>query len=380
MQLRFFGPSFFLKIFLPKAMCKRKIFLLSWLFCQFLLGADSEFYRSNQVGLELERISPIRCDEFEYVLEVKKESGRTIKILLHQGREWKRWEIVFDSHGQKTDEYEYENKLLIRHEVYDKRGHLVCEEFYEGGVLKQKRYYFYGPRGLDFCEIQNAQGEVLYHDEYYLAPSGKLRGIRRVYADGSESLLHYTYAFGRLLREWEYQEGRISETLYNEKGQMMRREEWNKDVLELTKEYRYDASGKLYWEIEKDLKNQFTTNRFYDKDGKMVKEKVTGLQAEEAEISYEYDGKRCIAKRKKTALGIEEWRYTYKSDGSLATELYYRRGFLQMRIIYESNNSRQEEYFRDEVIFLRVYIKNEKKLKEEFVLDGVVVRSKEYAE
>lgn len=359
---------------------KRNRFFFFLFFCLvFRLYAQEIYYRSDWVGLELEKIERYRIDEFEYVLEVRALQGKTVKLLYRNGKEWKRWEILFNLRREKTDEFEYEKNVLVHHLAFDKKMRILVEDFYLDGVIDQKRIYSYGPRGIDFAETQDREGNLLYTDEYIIAPSGRLRGIRRIFPDGGVILIHYTYGEGMLVGEWEYRDGRIKDTKYDEYGRIIRREDWNKDELEFVKEYRYDDNnGKILSETEKDLKRKTVVERFYDEDGNIIRETNSGAVEEPFELTHTFDGGRKVATRKKSALGVEEWRYTYRGDGSLAVEEYYRRGLLEMRTTYGDGNSRIEEIFREEELFLRVYYVKEKKIKEEYLEDGRVVRTREY--
>jgi YD repeat-containing protein len=343
------------------------------------LFADTVYYRSDWVGVSLEPIDRYRVHDFEYVLSVKRDGKKETRILLHSDKDWKRWETLYDEHGAKTEEFDYEDKVLVSHVVFDNKGRLKIEYLYEKGALARKKTYAYSARGLDFVDTVNARDERLYTDEYELSPAGRLRSMRRVFPDNTVAVIHFTYAEGILVGEWEYHEGRIVETVNNENGQPLHREEWNKDELLSVKDYTYDKqSGKLVKETEKNLSTKTKTDRTFDADGNVVSETTTGASGEAAEITYTYEGDRKKTMRKKSGIGVEEWKYYYNADGSLAHEDYYRRGLLEMRTTYTDADSRYEEIFRDEAVIIRVFYHKQKKVKEEFIQDGKVVRTKEY--
>ncbi|HEQ71144.1 MAG TPA: hypothetical protein ENN69_01520, partial [Spirochaetia bacterium] len=188
------------------------------------LTAEIRYYRSDQVGLELEPIARIRRDEFEYVLEVEKEERRAVKRLYRDDKEWKRWETLFDGQGLKTDIYEYRDGKLLLHTMYDAKGRVKTEEAYADGKLTERRLFAYSPRGLDYVDTLDSNGERLYTDEYFLAPTGRLRTIRRIYPDESMAVIHFTYGGGLLVYQWEYRDGRITDIRYNEDGTVAKRE------------------------------------------------------------------------------------------------------------------------------------------------------------
>ncbi|MBN2351827.1 MAG: hypothetical protein JXD23_04585 [Spirochaetales bacterium] len=341
--------------------------------------ADTEYYRSDWVGVSLQPIDRYRMDEFEYVLVVKRDGTKETRTLLHSKKEWKRWEILFDEHGRKTEEFDYEDKKLVAHSLFDNKGRMKFEYIHEKGVLTQKKTYSYSARGIDFVDTVDAKDERLYTDEYELSPAGRLRSMRRIFPDNSVVVIHFTYGEGMLVGEWEYRDGRIVETTNNENGQPLHREEWNKDELLDVQDYTYDTqSGKLVKETVKNPSAKTKTDRTYDEDGNIVAETTTGASGEEVVVTYTYEGDRKKTMRKKSEIGVEEWRYFYKGDGGLEHEDYYRRGLLEMRTTYTNADSWHEEIFRDEEVVIRVYYQKQKKVKEEFIQDGRMIRTKEY--
>ncbi len=343
------------------------------------LFGDTVYYRSDWVGVTLEPIDRYRRDEFEYVLSVERTREKETKILFHTKNEWKRWETLYNERGEKTEEIDYEDKTIVARFTFDNKGRIRVELVYEKGALVQKRTYSYSARGIDFVDTVDAKDARLYTDEYELSPAGRLRSMRRVYPDNSVAIIHYTWGDGILVGEWEYRDGRIFDTRFNENGQALYREEWDKDQLVNVREYAYNKqSGKLEKETERNPSAKTKTERTYDPDGNVLAEATTGASGESVELSYTYEGGRKKTMRKKSEIGVEEWRYSYKEDGGLALEEYYRRGLLEMRTVYTGADAWYEEILREEAVIIRVYYEKQKKVKEEFIQDGQVVRTKEY--
>jgi hypothetical protein len=343
------------------------------------LFAETVYYRSDWVGVALEPIDRYRRNEFEYVLTVVREKTKETRILTRSRKEWKRWEALFDERGEKTGETEYEDGVITARSVFDKNGRLKTEELYTTGELTQKKIYSYSARGIDFVDTLDAKGERLYTDEYELDPSGRLRSMRRVYPDNTVAIIHYTYGDGILVGEWEYREGRITDTKYNEYGQAQYQEEWDKDELVSVKEYSYNKdTGKLEKETEKDASAKTKTDRFYDADGNVTREVTVDASGEPVEVTYVYQDEKKVSMRRKSVIGVEEWKYFYDAEGALAREEYYRRGLLEMRTVYTDADSWYEEILREETVIIRVYYYKQRKIREEFLQDGKVIRTKEY--
>ena len=49
-------------------------------------------FRSNSLGMPVEEISSYRRDEFDFILERKESTGRSITTLYFQGKETALWE------------------------------------------------------------------------------------------------------------------------------------------------------------------------------------------------------------------------------------------------------------------------------------------------
>ena len=61
-------------------------------FIQFSF-AEEAYFRSNEIGMELETISEYRLEEYQYYVTVEEEEEVTVKVLFHEGKEIKRWRI-----------------------------------------------------------------------------------------------------------------------------------------------------------------------------------------------------------------------------------------------------------------------------------------------
>lgn len=343
------------------------------------LAAEPVYYRSNWVGIAMEPINRVRLDEFEYVLAVDRSGDTTIKTLYRKQKAWKRWEIVADSRGRRVEEREYENNALTSRSTFDHKGRVKIEYRYIKAALDQRLVYAYSARGVDFVVTYDAHDTLLYTDEYQLAPSGRLRSMRRVFPDDSVAVIHFTYGESIMVGEWEYRNGRVLDTQYNGNGQAQHREEWDGDTLLSVKDYEYDPqTGALTRETEKHLDDGTQHVSYYDGKGNLTRETEGKNNEPPVELSYGYQDGRRISTRKKSSIGVEEWKFNYNAEGKLTSEEYYRRGFLQMRTVYTDPDSWYEEIFHDDEVIIRVYFVKEKKIREEFLQDGQVVRTREY--
>ncbi len=77
--------------------------------------------------------------------------------------------------------------------------------------------------------------------------------------------------------------------------------------------------------------------------------------------------------------GTEEVRSTWAADGTLEREEYLARGALVKIVSTTTADERVEELFDDGELFLRVHYRGDTRVREEVVLDGVVVRERTFA-
>ncbi|MBN1523511.1 MAG: hypothetical protein JW904_03405 [Spirochaetales bacterium] len=358
-----------------------KCFFISLIFliCSVALYSQSVYYRSDSVGLELEIINKYRLDEFEYVLEVEKTPQLLEKTLFRNQKEYRRWETYYNENGVKTVLKEFENNNIVFNTEFDRKGNRKYEELYSQGILQEKKIYSYSSRGIDYVDTLDSRDKKLYTDEYEISPAGRLRAIRRLFPSGRVDIRHYTYSAGRLVEEWEYSEGRIFILVYNEDGKLVRRETWEKDTLQIVANIEYDPNTrKIIREIEKDLENDISIERRYDKNGLMEKEIIDKGDGFPSDTTYEYRDGKVVSLRRKSSIGVEEWKYYHDASGRLTSEDYYRRGFLEMHTVYKEDDSWYEEILRNEEVFVRVFYENNKKVREEFIQEGNVIRTRDY--
>ncbi|MEW5817835.1 MAG: hypothetical protein AB1798_20885, partial [Spirochaetota bacterium] len=90
-----------------------------------------DYFRSDEIGLPLEKISQYRLNDFPYVLVLERGADdREIRRLLHKGDEYKRWETVYAG-GEKIKELYFERETLTSETVYGRNGSVVEEKQYK---------------------------------------------------------------------------------------------------------------------------------------------------------------------------------------------------------------------------------------------------------
>jgi YD repeat-containing protein len=353
---------------------KRSLFILLTLFIVTAAYTEIKYFRSNEIGITLEKIEWYRVDEFEYVVTLEEKDNTVIKRLYKDEEEIKRWEIHFDKRMRKIKESEYQNNLLYAVLLYNKDGSLHEELLYTQGKLYEKKLYHYSKRGLSKVQTSNEIDEILYEDFYSLASSGRLRSVIRIWANGNIRISRFAFGSGLLVEQREYIENKMYIARFDSKGRLISWEQWQDDKLEKSKLIVYNPeTGNKEREEETDHTANESIVRLYDDKGNLLKEDAASGSSIQSEVTYEYDDKgRLLVKRVKGPLGIEEWRYFYNDADKLVKEEYWRRGFHEKTTFYTEETSYYEEIYRENEVFLRVYYENEKKVKEEFIIDGKI--------
>lgn len=344
--------------------------------------SDIEYFRSDDIGITLEKIDWYRVDEFEYVVTLEARGSTYIKRLLKNQVEIKRWETVYDKRRRKLQESEYDDNKLVSVLLYNKNGGIAEERLYSDNELTEKKLYYYSRRGLSKVETFDKDRKLLYEDYYTLSRKGRLRSVIRIWPNGNMRISRFEYGSGVLVEQREYLDERLYITRFDRAGRVIDWEQWKDETLEKSRVVVYNPeTGKITREEEADHLNNTGVVRIYDKEGKLLSEEATGDTRKASTVSFEYDSRgRLSIKRVKGPLGIEEWRYFYDDSDKLVKEEYWRRGFHEKTTYYTGEGSYYEEIYRDNEVFLRVYYKNDKKVKEEFIVDGKVEKTREFGE
>lgn len=344
------------------------------------LGAEEIYWRSNEVGMALNRIEWYKRDEYPYVLLIEEQNLKQIKRLLHEGEEEKRWEYIFYEDGNISVESEYDEDKISIIRRYDRSQRLWEEEIYSQGELEEKKSYNYATQGLASIDTYNAEQELLYTDIYLVSESGKLRELKRTWPDGSYRVSRYIFGKGLLVQEWNNIEEKLYISRYNDDSKLIMVEVWNGEQLEMSRaiEY-YQESGEIKREQEIQHQNDKELIIQYNEQGDVIAQKkiIDGEIIEEINYIYDEEGNN-IRKKKKGESGIEEWRYTYNASNDLIKEEYLHTGSLEKVTFYTDDDTYYDELYREGKVFVRIHYYKDNKVKEEFIVGGEVIRVREF--
>ena len=354
-------------------------------------SAETRWFRSDEMGLAVEPIPEFRTDEFPWVLAVERTAGgggwTETRRLLGGGTEERRWVRVRSADG-RTEEREERGGRVAARRLSGAAGELLQEELFEAGVLASRSVFEYAAGRLVRVRVFAADGSLASTVEYLTAPSGRLREVRWTAADGSlrtESQAAGgtgSLAGGAAVSEERTRDGgELRTTRYDEAGRAVVREYRGPDGL-VSRErlaYRGDSrtpvASTTEWPAQKKV---VETSR--DEYGLAIDETTSVAGAVTERVTWTRDGEgRVLVMRRTGTGGIREVRSTWAADGTLEREEHFFRGARVKNVIRLAGGERIEELFEEGELFLRVHYRGDTRVREEVILDGVVVRERTYA-
>jgi YD repeat-containing protein len=336
-------------------------------------AAEVSYYRSDAIGLALARLSGFKKEE-PYLLVIERDSDREVRTLYGSGRELKRWE------NRPGSERVLETGFLAEERTLDAKGCPVVERFYREGLLERRVEYVYGPQGLQAAVSYDAQGNLLSRDLYELGSRGELRRVSREAAAAPLQSLVLTGSGGKRfeqrLRSGDYA---LTER-YDPQGRLAGRQVFRDGKPGESLRITYVGDSRHPARTERsDPAVATRTVTLFDGEGRAVEQETFQGQKRQEQWSYAYDpkGNRIQAIRR-GGRGTETWSYSYDESGRLEREESRIRGELERVTRYEEQDKRIDELYREGSVFLRVTYAAGRKIREEFLSGGQVVRVREF--
>jgi len=337
-------------------------------------GTETRYYLSNELGMSLEEIGWYRREEAAFVLTVRAHEGGEVRTLLKEGREIKRWEL---SDGEERT---YEGGELVERVLLDAQGRRRELWEFQGGSQVRRTEFSYSRPGEISSRCYDGEGNLLYSDRSLLSRDKGLREVRRDSAGGERSRLALSMPADRLVEERTGGDGRSLIRRYDVRGRLISRERWAGDGLEEREILRYEGDGGTpVGSTLIDHVAGITTERSFDENGylRLLEVRRDGEVVDQTRYERDPEGRTTLAARRGPG-GIEQWRYEYDDQGELLREEYRVRGFLERVTVHESENRSIEELYRDGAPFMRVVFQDGEKVREEFLKNGAVVRTREF--
>ena len=345
------------------------LFLLTCTYSSPVSAETASYYRSNSLGMQLEKINRLRILDQEYYLEKQIMEEREIRRLFSGDKLVKEWELVFNHRERLEKEIVREgNKTTER--VFDS-GTVIREDFYENSsFIGFKKYIYKDGHVLSRIEEYSPAGKLLNYTEYERDYRGNIQLIVRhnfpETGDRYSEISRYRFTGPQILEEWHGTDDNTGVFIfYNTRGLLQRVVEYKAGievseknyyytdtVLNRTEEYLFQADEKIV--------------QYYSEKG-MVTEEVYYAGSDVSKRIYNYYRddlltRRIIRRERDTE------RYLYFYDPELETpvrEEYYLNGRLMKETVFLDENNYYEDLFRRGERYMRIYYRDDEKYRTE---------------
>jgi len=331
------------------------------------------WYSSDPAGLALDSIPDPAGHE--YALHVKKQDDTFRSELFRNGIIIKTWFRTYGASGLLSREAMERDGILKEEFLYDAQGRPSLERiFLENNDIEETDYEYASGRLVS--KTTAIDGATISKRTYLYAPDGRLALVRE--DPGNESRTSAARSGGS--SSWRIGEtglelrtydatGRLASISVYEGAERLSHEarSWKDGALERVTEEttvgstttEYILSGPALGEISaimitKDDKPVSTERRAYDEKGRLASV-ATSLRGRITVVAYEY-----------------------AVDGALASAHTSIDGVLVSTVRHETPTVRVEELYDSGAVFARVRYEDGRRVLEEMLRDGVVIRTRRF--
>lgn len=342
------------------------------------LSAQTTWYASNAGGMAFEEIPSFRIRDLDYVLEISRTAGGEQRRLLNPaGEELKAWRITRHVSGSVAVFESYEKGLLVSVERYRPDGWTESIEEFSAGELSSRTVWTVQGGKLQRALSSDASGATLYEDSYSYSPSGALRSVVRTHADGRKETTGASFAGARPL-SLRYDAGPLTRVeRYDSEGKRLSLESWKGSdlIFSQTTAPGEDGAG---LEVIQDAERGVRVERELDRSGNIKEERSIKDGATLSRSSYAYDEEGNVSRKSTFTAGRRERvEYRWLGKGDIAEESWYLNDRLWKHVSYIPPNAREEEIIRDGQVIMRVRYEQGRKIWEETVREGKIIRRRE---
>lgn len=343
------------------------------------LVSAQELYRSNAAGMRLERIPRSSMSLHRYVVEYERREGLETERFFEDGKLLREFRRAAGP-GTTVREEEYSGEALVAVRLLDAEGRDVSEELYSDGELSERREYRYRDGRVVRRLVFNSEGEQYRSDEYRYGSGGALSQVRSVDADGVGRTAYYAALDGRLIEEYHELPQLSIRVRYLRNGLPSDRTEFRNNELSLSVLYEYDAAHEstLTATRETDHERGTETVRRYNLDGEIAEEAVYQDGRLQTGFQYSYDEGLLVERRGIGRAAAELETYEYDEEGELLLVRFLSGGVVRRERSYLDNGAYTDLLYRGGEAVLRTHYSDDRRIREEVIRDGLVVRTREF--
>lgn len=347
---------------------KPLLFLSIFFLCSAFPGpAENLFFRSNELGMTIEKIDKYRRNDFPYVVEIQEQAEVLVKILYKDGEDIKRWRIIRKDDGRR--EYTYTGEELESVVDYYPDGRVAEIAYYEKNGLVEHHIYKYLEGELRYVLVENEEGKELYRNVYKRDSSGRLIKVIREFTDKNDFVSLYTFGSSGVAGEWHGTADEGHMFRFRDAERPLSKEEWEGLELAQEEEFQYQEES-LTMSVYKNYKTGVIERTWYNEEGrkKRVLKKEGSSFVEEQLFEYNEKGEPAV-RYKRTPEKREKWEFMYDENGERIAELYYKKNRLISKKEFVSEDETYEYLYRNGEPFIKIHYKNEQKVGEELLID-----------
>jgi len=353
-------------------MYKHLLLLFLFSFAQTLFS--QEYYRSNKLGMPLEKIEKYRIDEFEYYLE-KKISGLIEENILYQNSEIVKENEIYYTSDKKIEreitredntvtEKKYRNLLVYEEKITkpDKTGMIRKYNYDENSQLYSVDELT--PEGIPDNRViyeRDTKGRII--SVVRLVLRDKKSGLKDP-EPVEEQFSKYRFSGRNLTEEWHgssdttgsfiyySSDGKISGIIQKKEG---------KTVSE--KKYFYENTGA--YRTEEIIPDTEEKNiQYFDTAGNITEEVLLLGDKTVLKTAWFYNDKKIVKKISTSEKGTERSLYVYSGDKVSGEKIFFN-GELVYEKVYTDDDNYYEDNYSSGKRYSRKYYKNGEKIKTE---------------
>lgn len=343
-------------------MYKKIIIFILFSFSASILYSQ-EYYRSNSIGMAIEKIKKSEKEREEYLLVVVTEGSVKHKTLYKKGDFYKKWEIYFSETGETEKEVitEKKEKTVL---VYNNR-HLAEEYLYSGGILTSRIKYVYSSAGkISAVEYYDSNGRLTDRKTYSKERGGKLTEVRNEkFPPEGDSVSSYSFSASEVRSEWQGDSDGTGRFFFYRSDRVFFAERWDNNRIVSRTDYIYNENI-----LSETVEIFFTENRElvkkYDERRRVVKEIEKSDNSVIRTVYNTYNGDNLVKKIINSSGSTEKYLYNY-NESILVSELYYLNGNIKKKTYYDEENDSNyyEDLYSDNIKYMRIYYRDNEKYK-----------------
>jgi len=337
------------------------------------------WYASDPAGMAFEPIAGFEGHEF--ALRVTEREGSVLSELFKDGSPFKEWIRAYGPGGVLSREAYSREGVIKEESLYDAAGRRVLERFFlDNGTIEETEYEY--SSGRLASKATSRGGDPIATVSYFYAPDGRLAltkestglsfGTDESRIAGGSRGGSSTWRIGPdglELRRYD-SSGRLA-TIFSYRGAQL-----------ASREDRSWKDGRLERSVVESSDGAMTIIE-YETEGAAAGEPRTSTRKKDGAVvsaeSREYDDEGRVSLIR-TSSGAAETvaEYGYGETGELTTVRTSKAGILVSVVRHESATVRVEEFFDSGVAFARVRYEDGRRVLEEILRDGRVVRSRSF--